>query len=140
MKIITHSEAETNHLAADFAKTVKPGAVVALYGPLGSGKTTFIKGLARGLGISERIVSPTFVLMRSYQLPGKAGYFYHLDLYRLESLKELKSLDLNELIREGTHVIAVEWAEKAEKVLPKNAIKIHFKSLKSTERSVTIQE
>ena len=136
----THSAADTQKLGEKLAGSLKPGAVLALYGDLGSGKTTFTQGLAKGLGITGRIQSPTFVLMRDYDLPVKDNsQLHHLDLYRLQSDKELKSLNLNELVNEETSIFVIEWADKANQDYLQNAIKIYFKSLKENERKITIQ-
>ena len=136
----THSMEDTQKLGEKLAATLKPGAVLALYGDLGSGKTTFTQGLAKGLGITGRIQSPTFVLMRDYDLPAKDNsQLHHLDLYRLQSDKELKSLNLNELVNEETSIFVIEWADKANQDYLQNAIKIYFKSLKENERKITIQ-
>jgi tRNA threonylcarbamoyladenosine biosynthesis protein TsaE len=137
-KIITHSEAETNSLGAKIGKELKPGSVVALYGELGAGKTVFTKGLSRGLGVSDRLLSPTYVLMREYNLPTLKGKLYHLDLYRLTSAKDLKSTNLEEIIKQGTNVVVIEWAEKAKGMLPKDVVTVKFKVLSEGEREITV--
>ena len=139
MKHITNSEAETNKLAAEFAKQVKPGSTIAMTGKLGAGKTTFTKGLARGMGIDKRILSPTFVIMREYELPSHKGFFYHLDLYRIKSVKDIKAIDLKELIKEGKNIVVIEWAEKIIKLLPEDAIKIKFTIKSRDVREITIE-
>ena len=139
-KHVTSAEVETNVLGAEVAKDIKPGSVVALYGVLGAGKTVFTKGLARGFGISARILSPTFTLMREYPLPGGKGKLYHFDLYRLKSANELKSVNLKELIGEKKSIVVIEWAEKAKKFLPKDAVTVKFKVTKETGREITISE
>lgn len=140
MKQMTNNEMETNALGAEFAEKLKPGDVVALYGDLGVGKTVFIKGVARGLGIEGRLLSPTFVLVRDYPMAGKKGRFYHFDLYRLEKPKDLKSVDLRELIEEGDNIIAVEWAEKAKSVLPKGAYKVKLKMVSESKREIIVSD
>lgn len=136
---ISHSETETMQMGRDFAKTIEPGAVVALFGDLGSGKTTFTKGLARGLGVLERVTSPTFVLMREYDLPKhNNALLHHLDLYRLGSSDDLKTLNLAELVTGENNIYIIEWAEKASQEELKNAIKIYFEVKGDTERKITI--
>ena len=139
-KVVTNNEAETNRLGFDLGENLKPGDVVALYGELGVGKTALTKGMARGLGIQDRLLSPTFVLVREYDLPSKKGKLYHLDLYRLESAKELKSVNLEEMINEGTNMVVIEWADKAEKMLPKGVMKIKLTSKSDTVREIEIRD
>jgi len=139
-KVVTNNEAETNRLGFELGEKLKPGEVVALYGELGVGKTALTKGMARGQGIQDRLLSPTFVLVREYDLPSKEGKLYHLDLYRLESAKELKSVNLEEMINEGNNIVIIEWAEKAEKWLPKEAMKIKLTSKGDTVREIVIDK
>ncbi len=140
-KTITHSYLETEEFAQNFAKEVNPGDVIALYGELGSGKTTFTKGLAKGLGITDRVTSPTFVLMKDYDLPTRDNSkLHHLDLYRLSSSDEIKSLDINELVNQETNIFVIEWAEKANPDELKNAIKIRFNIIDENTRGITIDK
>lgn len=124
-KYLSHSEKETMKIAARFAKQLKPGSVVALEGTLGSGKTTFIKGMAAGLGLKDsgEVKSPTFVLMHIYPacIP-----LYHFDLYRLEGKKEIEGIGLDEFIHDPKAITCVEWAEKAGELLPDSAHHILF--------------
>ena len=140
-KITTHSYLETEEFAQKFAKEVNPGDVIALYGELGSGKTTFTKGLAKGLGITDRVTSPTFVLMKDYDLPAKDNSkLHHLDLYRLDSSDDIKSLNLNELVNQEANIFIIEWAEKANQEELKNAIKIKFNIIDENTREITIDK
>ena len=140
-KITTHSYLETEEFAQNFAKEVNPGDVIALYGELGSGKTTFTKGLAKGLGITDRVTSPTFVLMKDYDLPSSDNSkLHHLDLYRLDSSDEIKSLDLNELVSQAANIFVIEWAQKANQEELKNAIKIRFNIIDENTREITINK
>lgn len=140
-KITTHSYLETEEFAQNFAKEVSPGDVIALYGELGSGKTTFTKGLAKGLGITDRVTSPTFVLMKDYDLPARDNSkLHHLDLYRLDSSDEIKSLDLNELVNQETNIFVIEWAQKASQEELKDAIKIRFNIKDENTREISIDK
>lgn len=113
------SVADTQALAQDFASTLKGGEAISLVGELGTGKTTFTQGVARGLGITARIISPTFVVMRSYPVPNSDLMLHHLDLYRMESAADIKALDLSELLSDPKAIILIEWPEKvAESQLP----------------------
>ncbi len=134
MEIITKSADETKKAGRDFSNKLKAGSVVALVGELGAGKTTFIQGVAEGLGITQRVNSPTFIIMRSYD------DFYHVDLYRLdEHIKdEVTNLGLLDLVREGKSIILIEWAEKIRDLLPKDAIWIKIEDNGEDQRRITI--
>jgi tRNA threonylcarbamoyladenosine biosynthesis protein TsaE len=114
--------------------------ILCLYGELGSGKTTFIQGLACGLGIKKRIVSPTFVFMKRYAIRGTQDIFYHIDLYRIEKFEDTRSLGLEEIFADPNGIIAIEWAEKITKILPKKRMDIQFNYLNYNKRKVTIKE
>ena len=121
---ITNNSNQTRKLGYDFAKTLREGKIICLYGDLGSGKTTFVQGLAQGLGIKNRIISPTFVIIRSHKF--KKGIFYHTDLYRIETEKDIENLGLEEIINASQDIIAIEWAEKFKSYLPEKRIDIEF--------------
>lgn len=135
--VITNSAQETIGFAKKFAKGLKPGTVLCLEGQLGSGKTTFIKGLAKGLGLAhpEQVKSPTFVLMHVYRskIP-----LYHFDCYRLDSAGELVDIGFEDFINDPHAISCVEWAEKAKKLVPAHALRICFKILAPFSRQVTI--
>ncbi|MEK9148150.1 MAG: tRNA (adenosine(37)-N6)-threonylcarbamoyltransferase complex ATPase subunit type 1 TsaE [Patescibacteria group bacterium] len=110
-------------------KAASRPAILALRGELGSGKTTFIQGLARALGIREKIQSPTFVIMKWYVLPRRFQSFrhlVHLDAYRLERAKEAKHLGLDHIFQDPDAIIVVEWAERIKRLIPKSAYWIKF--------------
>lgn len=135
MNYITHSPEETRNLAAGIAHALIPGDVLALTGAMGSGKTCFIQGIARGLGIAERyITSPTFVLIREYR--GRMP-LYHVDLYRLATGVEIGMLGLEEYL-DGEGVTAIEWSEKMVDTLPKRARKILINSIDEMTRQIVI--
>jgi len=115
----------------------KSAYVIALYGDLGSGKTTFVQGMAKGLGIKRRIISPTFVIIRSYQV--YSLYFYHIDLYRVEGVDNIKGLGLEEIINDHHNIVAIEWAEKMGDLLPKKRWDVGFEDLGEDERRITIK-
>jgi tRNA threonylcarbamoyladenosine biosynthesis protein TsaE len=136
--MITNSAEETMLIAEKLAKGLKPGDIIALSGDMGSGKTTFTKGIGKGLGVkdSKRINSPTFVLIKEYS--GKIP-LYHLDLYRLDTLKEIENLAVEEYIY-GTGVTVIEWAEKIKCLLPEKRILVKFKVKGGTKREVVIED
>jgi tRNA threonylcarbamoyladenosine biosynthesis protein TsaE len=106
---ISHSPEETESLGAQFGRAAQSGLVIALSGELGAGKTQFVKGLARGLGISTRVHSPTFTLVNEYG--GGRLKLFHLDLYRLETPEQILSAGIEEFLQpDGVSVI--EWAER----------------------------
>ena len=139
MKVITINAAQTQTLAVKILKELPPHNIIALYGELGSGKTTSVQGLAKSLGIAKRILSPTFVLLRQYQIKNHPLYnnLCHLDLYRLSQAKDLKSIDLEELVADLKNLVVIEWAEKAATNLPPH-LAIHFKIIDEHTREIAV--
>ena len=122
----THSEAETHALAARLAHTLRPGMVVALDGPLGAGKTAFVRGLAEGLGaVGNAVSSPTFVIVQEYATT--AAPLVHVDAYRMSSPDELETIGWDEMIARRDVVIAVEWAARLADALPPDAVHVQIK-------------
>ena len=111
-----------------FSKKIGGALVLSLVGELGSGKTTFVQGFTAALNIKKRILSPTFLLMRSYPLD-KSSYkkVFHVDLYRIKKSSELSFLDFRSVFKNRTHIVLIEWADKIKKLLPKNTIKLEFR-------------
>lgn len=123
MQVFTTSSAEeTKELGRKIAKELKPGDVVALIGELGTGKTTFVQGLAEALGVSGGVKSPSFIILNIHR--GRLN-LYHLDLYRVDNINELYEIGIEEFIY-SDGVTVVEWAEKAMPLLPENTIRINF--------------
>lgn len=116
----------------------KRAIIIGLSGELGGGKTTFSQGLAKGLGIKERILSPTFVLIKKYKLTHKFKNFYHIDCYRVEKPKELLSLGFKEIISEPKNIIIIEWVEKIRKILPRKITLIQFNFIDKNKRKITV--
>ena len=114
----------------------RPGDIICLFGELGSGKTTLVKGIARGLGIpGERVNSPTFVLMNHYE--GRMPLF-HFDLYRLEREKEISGLGYEEFLYDGNGVSVIEWAERFGKLLPPDGLRVQLFHKTRQERLIRI--
>lgn len=138
--ITTNSDIETKNLAKKITEEFKDkGGVIALIGDLGAGKTTFAQGFAEGLGIQEKVISPTFVLIRQHNLPNSERIFYHLDLYRLENVN-LSELGLKELFDsaiQNKNIVLIEWAEKITNQLPEDCLVINLEKLKDNIRKVT---
>ncbi len=135
METITQGAQETQRLGQKLAASLKGGETIALVGDLGAGKTTFVQGLAQGLGIKNRMISPTFILMREYD------NFYHVDLYRLEENvdEEVRNLGLTDIWGKSGKIVVIEWAEKITDLLPPNTIWINFEILDDEKRKITIK-
>ncbi|MFH1461198.1 MAG: tRNA (adenosine(37)-N6)-threonylcarbamoyltransferase complex ATPase subunit type 1 TsaE [Patescibacteria group bacterium] len=152
LEIIVQSAKQTQQAAKILAKEIiqsrprdKKALIIGLEGDLGSGKTTFIQGLAQGLGIKEKIASPTFVILKKYNIPNKnvSGFrfqvsgLYHIDCYRINH-QDLLELDFKEIINQPQNIIAIEWAERVKKILPKNALWLKFDYLGKNKRRIMI--
>ncbi len=131
---ISHDEAETLEIAASLARNFTPGTVVALTGDLGAGKTVFVRGVARSLGASDRVTSPTFVLIHEYrgEIP-----LYHMDLYRLNSKREILAIGVEDYFY-SDGISLVEWAEKLEDLLPEDAVRIKISHLDDRFRQIDV--
>jgi len=110
--------------------------VFFLSGDLGSGKTTFIRGFVRGLGISARLLSPTFVIVRRYDAPGISGFFYHADLYRVYDKKAIQSTGLSEFLRDQLSIVMVEWSERLGSVSGISHYDLTFQMINETQRHI----
>lgn len=124
----------TQGLAKKIAAALEPGTVLALVGELGSGKTTFVKGLAQGLGIKDLITSPSFVLVKEYR--GKMPLF-HFDFYRLQRAAALDQPGFDEYL-DKKGVVVLEWADRLPQVLPEHYLKLTFKWLSPVKRAIII--
>ena len=132
---VTNNSEGTRKLGKDFSKVLKKGDTVCLYGDLGSGKTTFVQGLAKSLGIKEKIISPTFIIVRQYKV--RINDFYHIDLYRMESEKDIESLGIEEIINNKNNIVVIEWAQNLKDFLPKKRIDIKFAYEDKNKRKIT---
>jgi len=140
-KIITKSEKETLALGQAFAKKITGGQVLAFFGNLGAGKTVFIKGIAKGLGIKKIITSPTFVLMKVYPIKNqKTGLknLIHIDCYRTGDADQIKAIGATEYFLRPDSLVVIEWAEKIKPLLPKKLIRIKITLQKDNSRQITI--
>jgi len=136
MTIYSKSEAETEAAGESFARTLPPGAVVALYGDLGAGKTAFVRGMARGLELDVRVSSPTFTIVNEYLGPRE---LYHFDMYRLESADELFDIGWEDYLARGG-VCAVEWSENVADAFEGDEITVRIEKTGADERVITIGE
>lgn len=134
--VTTHGAQETEDLGAAIGRALVPGDVVALVGPLGAGKTTFVRGVVRGRGGDPRdVLSPTFVLARRYEA---GGPLWHLDAFRLSGPADLRDLDPGLYLGAGS-IALVEWADRVEGALPPGGIRIEFAHASEHERTVRVE-
>ncbi|MCI9267536.1 MAG: tRNA (adenosine(37)-N6)-threonylcarbamoyltransferase complex ATPase subunit type 1 TsaE [Lawsonibacter sp.] len=123
MRYVTNSEEETEALGARLAAVLTPGTVVAFTGDLGAGKTAFTRGLARGLGVTDRVTSPTFTIVNEYE--GGRLPLFHFDMYRLASSEELFDIGWEDYLQRGG-VCAVEWSENVSDALEEDALSVEI--------------
>ena len=137
IEIISGSARETSDIARSIGEKLKGGEILALTGELGSGKTCFTGGIARGLGVDDkyRITSPTFTLINEY--PARRT-LYHFDVYRLKNYAEFEDLGYEEYLG-GNGVVVIEWAEKIEEYLPEESLRIVFEYLDENRRKIVIK-
>lgn len=134
---MTKSVVETEDFAASFARELKAGTVLAFFGGMGMGKTAFTRGLARGLGLTCNVSSPTFAIVNDY---GGNPPLAHFDMYRVSSWDDLYSTGFFDYLDQG-YILAVEWSENIENALPNNTIKITIsKGETENDRIITIEE
>ncbi len=133
---VSHSEKETESFAENFAKSLKAGDVVAFEGDLGAGKTAFTRGLARGLGCTDSVSSPTFAIVNEYS---GAIPLFHFDMYRIESLGELYSIGFFEYLDRGG-VCAIEWSENIYSALPQNTVFVSLEHISENVRKIEVRE
>lgn len=136
MVIYTKSEEETETAGELFAKSLSDGTVVALYGDLGAGKTAFVRGMARGMGISSRVSSPTFTIVNEYL--GSRNLF-HFDMYRLQSSDELFDIGWEDYLTRGG-ICAVEWSENVSDAFDGNEISVRIEKQSEEERIIEIKK
>ena len=134
----THSEEETINVGMEFSRSLKHGDVVVLFGDLGSGKTRFVQGVCKGLGVREHVASPTFTIVNEYAVD--ALKIYHFDFYRVKSLREIRDIGFEEYIN-GEGICLIEWAEKAQELLPPQRYDVHLNlGVNEHTRDMTIEQ
>ncbi|MBI2450303.1 MAG: tRNA (adenosine(37)-N6)-threonylcarbamoyltransferase complex ATPase subunit type 1 TsaE [Candidatus Nealsonbacteria bacterium] len=138
-KFLTTSALQTKKAGETLAKKIlkaklgRKAKALGLIGDLGGGKTTFLQGFAKGLGIKAKINSPTFVIMKRF------GNFYHFDCYRIEKPKELLDLGFKKIIANPKNIVAIEWADRIKKILPKSTIWLNFQFINATTRQIMLK-
>lgn len=145
MELITNNPSQTKRLGEKFTEKIlkeklkKRAFIIGLVGDLGGGKTTFLQGFGRELGIKGKILSPTFLIMRRFKVSGfKFKNFYHIDCYRVDKPKEILDLGFKEIISNPRNIVAIEWAEKVKKILPKETTWIKFQFGGKNKRKIII--
>ena len=133
-EFISHSADDTKRIAADFAKTLRGGEVVAFSGGLGMGKTTFVSGAADSLGVGDYVSSPTFAIVNDY---GGKPHIYHFDMYRVNDWDSLYSTGFFDYMTDE-NVLFIEWSENIDGALPENTIRIDFDKTGDNSRRITI--
>lgn len=136
MKIVSKCEADTERAGEALARTLPPGSVVALYGELGAGKTAFVRGMARGMGLGCRVSSPTFTIVNEYAGGGRE--LLHFDMYRLGNEDELLDIGWDDYLARGA-VCAVEWSENVEGIFDGSEVVVRIVKHGDTEREIDIE-
>jgi len=154
----TYNPSQTKKLGENLVKKILPpknkAFIVGLEGDLGGGKTTFLQGFAKGLGIKEKILSPTFVILKKFKITKRKNKkqktknknaktqkfknFYHVDCYRITEPKEILNLGFKEIISNPENIVAIEWVERIKKIIPKGTVWIKFKFLDKNTRKIKI--
>lgn len=158
VEIISNHPNKTKELGAHIARetmiskkehTKGPFAcVIGLIGDLGAGKTTFIQGFAGELGIAEKVLSPTFLLLKRFDIPKEGGggrrhnkrFLYHIDAYRLEDHRSVADLGIEEIIQDPSNIVVIEWADRCKKILPEHTIWVALEWLGDEKRKVIINQ
>ncbi len=146
IEIISNSASQTEKIGEELAiealkERRKKSLIIGLKGDLGGGKTTFMKGFARGLGIRDKILSPTFVIFRKYNIKNSFfDKFYHFDCYRIESGRDILELRLREIFSDSKSIIAIEWSERLSDILPEDILTVDFEVIGEKKRKITVKE
>lgn len=133
MEVISRSPEQTRRVGMRLGALLVPGDVICLVGDLGSGKTTFVQGIASGWGSLDQVTSPTFVIVNLYRRP-QGERFYHLDAYRLNGPNEAEDLDIEALIESGP--LVVEWAERIKPALPAENLWVSLRTINNAQRDL----
>lgn len=129
----TGNPEETEKVGKELVRKYGPNRIFCLFGPLAAGKTTLVKGLAEELGVKKTIVSPSYVLLREYE--GET-HLFHLDLFRIESGEEFVEAGLDEYLLEPEGIVAIEWADRIEDILPDNRVDVNLELAGKEERVI----
>ncbi len=136
LTLVSHGLSETRRLGTLLGQLLEGDEVICLEGELGTGKTSLIQGIGQGQGIREPLTSPTFTLVNEYQ--GRQAPFYHVDLYRLETIEEMIAAGIDGYFHNGG-ICVIEWAQKARDILPAECLSITLKHVSEEERDILLQ-
>ena len=141
---LSESPAQTRKLGRNLTKEIlrtkpKNGLIIGLEGDLGGGKTTFLQGFAKGLEIKEKILSPTFVILKKFKIAKtKDRWLYHIDCYRVGNVKEILELGFKKIISDPQNIVVIEWTNRIREILPKKIITVKFEFLDKTKRRIFV--
>lgn len=135
----TNTESETENIGAEFARFLPAGSIVAMYGDLGAGKTAFVRGMAKGMGINAHVNSPTFTIVNEYPAAPGGPELIHFDMYRLSSSDELFDIGWEDYIARNA-VCAVEWSENVSSAFFGDEIKVTIEKTGDSQRKITIEK
>ena len=143
MEVRSASPEETQHLAAELAARIisekQPrgtATIIALEGELGAGKTTFVQGFIRALGVTESVRSPTFLLMKTYAI--KNRMLYHIDCYRVRDSQDLVNLEIKSIFGDPQNIVLIEWPERIADIIPEQKITVHLDHVDATVRQISV--
>ncbi len=136
-EFVSHSDEQTQRIGARLGVILPVHMVLALIGPMGAGKTHFSKGVGLGWGADQPLRSPTFTLVQEHHRAGDYATLYHIDLYRAERLADLRGIGLDEIFDDDHTIALVEWAERAEDMLPTDALYVRIAVASETKRQMT---
>ncbi|HOK00486.1 MAG TPA: tRNA (adenosine(37)-N6)-threonylcarbamoyltransferase complex ATPase subunit type 1 TsaE [Candidatus Pacearchaeota archaeon] len=148
-EFITINEKETKKLGEKLADEVlkkkknnEKAIIISLEGDLGAGKTTFVQGFAKKLKIKEKVLSPTFLIIKKFKLNKIKNFsnLYHIDCYRIKNFKEIIDLDFEKIISKPSNIVIIEWAERIKEILPENIIKLKFFYIDENKRKIIIEK
>lgn len=148
MEYLSKDEKETKKIGKDLAEKIlkkkkERAIVLSLEGDLGGGKTTFLQGFAKGLGIKEKVLSPTFIIVRKNKIPRKKESnfkcFFHFDCYRIKKEEEVLDLGFNDYISSPENIVAIEWGDRIKGILPKETIVLKFIFIDKEKRKIIIK-
>lgn len=136
LEFVSRSPEQTHRLGVRLGVLLKGGDIVCLEGPLGSGKTCLAQGIGQGWGVSQRLISPTFILVREYTRPADSIRLYHVDFYRISNATEALGLGIEEFLGDERAVVIVEWAERARPLIPPERLWIRLEISGTTHRTL----
>jgi tRNA threonylcarbamoyladenosine biosynthesis protein TsaE len=136
LEFVSRSPEQTRRLGARLGALLKGGEVICLEGSLGSGKTCLAQGIGRGWGVSQTLISPTFVLVREYARPGDTVKLYHVDLYRISGAEETLTLGVDELLGDRQAICVIEWAERSRSLVPEEHLWVQLEFADPTRRAM----